>query len=111
MKYQTERIEDIAQSQQLIADLFQYVGEHYDQSAQLRENWQLFFRIWGNQDPYTKIKVFTARNDEGKIEGCVMALLIENPLFVAKPFIERFVDLTQEDTDFDDYVTLILDNL
>lgn len=111
MKYQTERLEDIAQSQTLLAELFTYVGEHYDQNAQLRPEWQHFFQVWAGQTPYTKIKVFTARNDEGKIEGCVMALLIDNPLFIAKPFIERFVDLTAGDQAFNDYVNVVLESL
>ncbi|MCQ9120945.1 hypothetical protein BKG95_02300 [Rodentibacter pneumotropicus] len=110
MKYQTERIEDIAQSQTLLAELFSYIGEHYDQNAQLRPQWQHFFQVWAGQTPYTKIKVFTAR-EEGKIQGCVMVLVMENPLFVTKPFIQRFIDLTQGDKDFDDYVKIVLDSL
>lgn len=111
MKYQTERIETIGQSQNLLTELFTFVGEHHDQTAQLRENWVPFFRIWGNQDPYTKIKVFTARDEQNHIVGCVMALLIENPLFVEKPFIQRFVDLTNGDVQFEQYVKLILDSV
>ncbi|MBV6546416.1 hypothetical protein, partial [Ursidibacter maritimus] len=110
IKYQTERIENLAQSQTLLAELFTYVGEHYDQTAQLRPEWQHFFQIWAGKTPYTKIKVFTARDEQNQIQWCVMALLIENPLFVTKLFIHRFINLTNNDGDFDDYVTLILDN-
>ncbi|WP_192899930.1 hypothetical protein [Rodentibacter pneumotropicus] len=54
--------------------------------------------------------MFTAR-EEGKIQGCVMVLVIENPLFVTKPFIQRFIDLTQGDKGFDEYVKIVLDSL
>ncbi|MGX2956448.1 hypothetical protein ACWIYZ_05070 [Ursidibacter arcticus] len=111
MKYQTERIENLAQSQTLLAELFTYVGEHYDQTAQLRPEWQHFFQIWAGQTPYTKIKVFTARDEQNQIQGCVMALLIENPLFVIKPFIEKFVNLTSGDKAFEEYVNIVLESL
>ncbi|WP_439327590.1 hypothetical protein [Lonepinella sp. BR2357] len=110
MKYQTEHITDIASSQQLLSELFTYIGEHFDQTAQLRLNWQHFFQVWAGQTPYTQIKVFTAREDN-QIKGCVMALLLDNPLFVTKPFIHRFIDLTNEDKAFDDYVETILASL
>lgn len=110
MQYQLERIEDLAQSQSLLAELFTYVGEHYDQQAQLRTDWRHFFQLWSGQTPYTHIKVFTAR-EGGEIKGCVMALVLDNPLFVTKPFIQRFIDLTQGDKGFDDYVNVVLNSL
>lgn len=110
MNYQLERLENLAQSQTLLAELFTYVGEHYDQTAQLRTGWQHFFQVWSGQTPYTQIKVFTAR-DNGNLCGCVMALVQENPLFVAKPFINRFINLTHGDKGFEEYVKIVLDSL
>lgn len=110
MHYQTEHIENLAQSQTLLAELFTYVGEHYDQTAQLRSSWQHFFQVWAGQTPYTQIKVFTAREND-QIKGCVMALLLDNPLFIAKPIIHRFVDLTNGDKGFEEYVKIVLDSL
>ncbi|WP_124210589.1 hypothetical protein [Vespertiliibacter pulmonis] len=107
MNYQTEHIENVAQSQTLLAELFTYVGENFELDAQLRTDWQHFFQIWAGQSPYTKLKVFTARENE-KIQGCVMALVIDNPLFVTKPFIQRFIDLTNNDKAFNDYVNVVL---
>lgn len=112
MQYQTERIENIAQSQQLIAELFGYIGEYFpDKEAQLRSDWQHFFQIWAGQLPYTKIKVFTARDEQNNIQGCVMVLVLDNPLFVVKPFIQRFVDITNDDKAFDEYVNVVLNSL
>lgn len=111
MQYQTEHLENLSQSQTLLAELFSYIGEHFEQTAQLRTEWTHFFQIWAGQMPYTKIKVFTARDETGKLQGCVMALLLDNPLFITKPFIHRFVDLTQGDNAFDEYVEIILKSL
>lgn len=111
MHYQTEHLENLSHSQTLLADLFAFIGEHFDQTAQLRTEWQHFFQIWAGQSPYTKIKVFTARDEQGKLQGCVMALLTENPLFITKPFIHRFVDLTQGDQSLAEYVETILKSL
>lgn len=111
MKYQTEHLEQVVQSQTLLAELFSFVGEHYDPNAQLRTDWQHFFQIWAGQLPYVKIKVFTARDDEQKIQGCVMALVLDNPLFIAQPIAHRFVELTQNDAAFDEYVRVILESL
>lgn len=111
MKYQTEKLENLAQSQTLLAELFTYVGEHFDPSAQLRSDWRYFFQIWAGQMPYTKIKVFTARDEQNHIQGCVMALVLDNPLFIAKPFIQRFIDLTQNDHAFEEYINVVLDSL
>ena len=111
MQYQTERIENINQSQQLIAELFGYIGEHFpDKEAQLRADWQHFFQIWAGQLPYVKLKVFTAR-ENNQIKGCVMVLIIDNPLFITKPFIQRFVDITQGDKGFDEYMEVVLNSL
>lgn len=111
MNYQTERIENLSQSQTLIAELFSYIGEHFpDQTAQLRSDWQHFFQIWAGQLPYTKLKVFTAR-ENGSIKGCVMVLVLDNPLFVTKPFIQRFIDITNGDKAFDEYVNVILESM
>lgn len=111
MQYQLERIENLGQSQQLLSELFTYIGEHYDQTAQLRSDWRHFFQIWAGQLPYTKIKVFTARDEQGKLQGCVMALIVDNPLFISPPFVYRFIDLTQNDKAFEDYVAVILKSL
>lgn len=111
MKYQAERIEHIGQSQALLAELFTYIGEHFqDQNAQLRPDWRYFFQLWAGQMPFTKIKVFTARED-GKLKGCVMALVLDHPLFITKPFTQRFIDITHGDTAFDEYVNVILNSL
>lgn len=111
MKYQTEHLENLAQSQQLMAELFTYVGEHYDPTAQLRSDWRHFFQVWAGQTPYTKIKVFTARDEQGKVQGCVMALVLDNPLFITKPVIAKFVALTNGDKSFEDYVEIVLNSL
>lgn len=39
-----------------------------------------------------------------------MALVMDNPLFVVKPFINRFIDLTNGDRGFDEYVNIVLDS-
>lgn len=110
MQYQLERLENLAQSQTLLAELFTYVGEHYDPEAQLRADWRHFFQLWSGQTPYTQIKVFTARNN-GKLTACVMALVIDNPLFVSKPFVSRFIDFTNGDKAFEEYVQQVLASL
>lgn len=110
MKYQTERIENVAQSQTLLAELFTYVGDNFNPDAQLRTDWQYLFQLWAGQVPFAKIKVFTARED-GKVQGCVMALILDNPLFVTRPVVHRFIDLTNGDKAFDDYVDVILNSL
>lgn len=109
MKYQAENIDDLIRSQQLVSELFTYIGNNHPQ-AYLAETPHNFFRLLVGQDPTARIKVFTAR-DNNEIKGCVIALIIANPLFVAKPFIHRFVNLTNNDSDFDDYVELILNSL
>lgn len=111
MKYQVEHLDQLAHSQNLLSELFVFIAEHHDQSAYLTTNPEMFFKLWAGQDLNLKLKVFTARDDEGKIQGCVMALLINNPLFIAKPFTQRIVDLTQNDKAFADYVQVILASL
>lgn len=111
MQYQTERLENLTQSQTLLAELFRYIGEHFpDQNAQLRSDWQHFFQIWAGQMPYTKLKVFTAREDN-QLKGCVMVLILDNPLFITKPFVQRFIDITNSDKGFEEYVQVILNSL
>lgn len=111
MQYQTERLENLTQSQTLLAELFRYIGEHFpDQNAQLRSDWQHFFQIWAGQMPYTKLKVFTAREDN-QLKSCVIVLILDNPLFITKPFVQRFIDITNGDKGFEEYVQVILDSL
>lgn len=110
MKYQTEHIEQVGQSQTLLAELFTYIGENYpEKDAQLRSDWRYFFQLWASQLPFARIKVFTAREND-QLKGCVMALVVEHPLFITKPFTQRFVDLTNDDKAFDDYVDVILNS-
>lgn len=40
-----------------------------------------------------------------------MVLVLDNPLFIAKPFIQRFVDITNDDKAFDEYVNVVLNSL
>lgn len=111
MQYQTEHIQELAQSQQLLSQLLIFVGEHYqEQSATLVEDPTHFFRLWANQDPNQTIKVFTAR-EQGEIKGCVMVQLVKNPLFIAKPTAIKFVEITNGDKAFEDYVQIILESL
>lgn len=108
MQYQLERLENIAHSQTLLSELFIFIGENADRNAYLSERPEMLFRLWGGNDPMLKLKVFTARDDEQKLQGVVMVMTVENPLFLAKPFIHRLVDLTQNDHAFADYVDTVM---
>lgn len=108
MQYQVEHITDISQSQSLLTALFTYIAENGE--GQLRSQWQDFFRIWADQDPIVKIKVFTAREGE-EIKGCVLALVVNNPLIITRPTISRIINLTNNDKAFDEYVEVVLKSL
>lgn len=110
MKYQLERLENLAHSQQLLSELFVYIGEH-QKTGYITERPEAFFRAWGGNDPMLKLKVFTARSAEGRLQGVIIVLLVENPLFLAKPFIHYLVDLSHQDTAFQEYVRVILEAL
>lgn len=109
MKYQLERLENLAHSQELLSELFIFIGENADPNAYLSEKPEMLFRLWGGRDPMMKLRVFTARNEDGKLSGAVMVMLVENPLFLSKPFMHRLVDLTQGDLAFTDYVNTVLE--
>lgn len=114
MKYQIERIEEITkgeEAQKILAELFVFIGENYEQTAKLQDKPFQFFRLWGRQDPVNQIKVMTARDDDGKVQGCVMALVIINPLFIAKPYVIRFVELYGDDEKFKQYVDVVLEGV
>lgn len=110
MHYQLERLENLAHSQQLLSELFVYIGKNQPQGY-LAETPHNFFRLWAGQDPTAQLKVFTARDEQNALQGCVMAMVIANPLFVAKPFVLKLVDLTNGDKAFEDYVKVVLDSL
>lgn len=111
MKYQTEHITDLANSQELMRQLFLFIGENEEQTKQLRPSWQPFMQAWAGENPLVRIKVFTARDEQNAIQGCVMAILTADPLFISKPSVARIVNITQGDKGFEDYVNIVLASL
>lgn len=111
MRYQLERLENLAHSQQLLSELFIFIGENAAPNTYLTERPEMLFRLWGGNDPMLKLNVFTARNDEGKLQGVVMVMTIANPLFLARPFRQTLLELYQGDDAFRDYVRLIMEAL
>lgn len=111
MKFSIEKIINVAESGDIATEVLSFVGNYYNEKAQLRNNIVAFFRAWAGEDAFNEIKVFTARDDGNHIVACVMALIVKNPLFIDKPCVFRFVDLHQNILEFQNYIDTVLESV
>lgn len=112
MKYQIEHFSEIADNpQDKLTELFAFALENEVPNTRFVLDTGAFFKLWAGRDPVGKALVITARDEQGKLTGLVMAGAINNPLFIKRPFVFRFVDVTKQDKAFEDYINVVLGSL
>lgn len=110
MKYQLEHISDLTEPQKQLKELFEFIATHEDQATKFAADMSGFFRLWAGREPLAQLKLFTSRAENGELKGVVLALVIQHPLFIKRPAIHRFVDLTLGDTAFEQYINVICES-
>lgn len=112
MQYQIEHFHDISNNpQEKLTELFAFALENQPPQTRFALDTSAFLRLWAGRDPLGKAVICTARDEQGKLQGIVMTAAIQHPLFITRPFIFRFVEVTKGDSAFAEYVKLVEESL